>query len=176
MANGLISQVENAAPAPVPGPVDPAAVAQAPAEGTALSPESQKAYDAALQMASELLHKNEAASDGIIEQVKAAEGIAEGVAESTDLILSQIEEAFQGKLPEDVVLPVADEVSDLVMELVDAAGVQISDKVGEQAKVLTGLRIMEEYGVDPADFEENAASSIAQEDLAGVEKILGGAV
>ncbi len=176
MANGgLVSQAEQQLAQPVPDAGTPQSIDDGTAQPGEVPAEMQEAYVAAIQMASEILHKDETASDGILAQIEAAEGVAEGVAEATDLIMAQIEDAFEGKLPDEIILHVGDEISDLVMELADASGIEISPELGDQAKVLTGLKIMEEYGVEPTDYEENAATVVAQEDIAAVENIIAGA-
>ena len=90
--------------------------------------------------------------------------------------MSQIEDAFEGELPEEVILPVADEIVDLVLELADAAGAaDVTPEMAEQAKVLTGHKIMEEYGVVAEDYEQ-AAGQFTPEDLDGVQQMMQGAV
>lgn len=178
---GLFSQAEQAATGQNPfqmgaAPAQSEIPAQAPnGKDIPISAENQEAYDSAMAMVGKILHEEDEASDGILDHIDDAASPAEGIAEATDLIFSQLEEAFAGQLPEELILHIGDEVTDLLLEMAEAAGiVEVTDEIYAQTKTLTTLLLLEEYGVDQADHE-GVAANYAQEDLMSVETIITGA-
>jgi len=173
---GLISQAEYATgdnPFAASGGAQP--TGNVFGQGTELDPEIQEVYDSAMEMVSELLHVNQQSSDGILKFIDNANTPQEGVAEATDLVLSKLEEAFDGKLPEEIILHLVEEITDLLVEMVEVAGIaEITGDFVDQAKILTALKIMEEYGVEQQDFE-SVATNVAPEDIRRIEGVLTGA-
>lgn len=170
---GLLARGEQAATGNNPFAVGDAV--QNSGAATDISSEHQEVYDSAMQMVGELLHANKEASDGILDYIDQSETLEEGVAEASDLVISRVEEAFQGQVPEELILHITDEVSDLLVEMAVAAGMAEDTKqFSERAKILSTLQIMEEYGVEQGDYE-SAAANYAPEDIMNIEKIMLGA-
>lgn len=184
MAEGLVQQAQAAAPpaaappaaAPMPGeqvPVEGMPAAAPPAEGEAASPEEQEAYDSAMQMASELLHVNDESSEQIMKMLSEGEPV-ESVVKVVDFIIGQIEETFKNQLPETVIIPAADEITDLVIELGDESGAfDITEEQIMQAKGSVVRSLLETYGIEPEDLEGMMAG-VDEEELANYAQMFGG--
>jgi len=169
MPEGLMSRAQNAQqPTSMP-----AATQQKSGEGEAVSPEDQQAYDDAMQMVGQLIYKNEQISDKLVAMVK-QEDPATGIADASAFVLSKIEETFQGEYPEDLIVQTADEISDLIMELVEASGTvpEVTEDIAVKAKGLLTQQLIEAYGVDPQQFEA-ATQDVSEEDLAEYSKMFG---
>lgn len=118
-----------------------------------LTPEEDETYQAAMQMASEIIHVEDASSEQILKLLESMEPIM-GVAEATLFVVDQIEQAFEGQVPETLVVPIADEVSDLIMELGESAGIFTLDETFfKRAKAAMMKLLFDAYGVDETDME-----------------------
>ena len=193
MPEGLMSRA-NAMPQGQGMPMDPAmaqgqgmpmdpAMAQGQGQGQgqgmsmddmeeSVSPEQQEAYESAMQMVGQLLYVNDQVNAKLMQMVK-PENPATGIADASAFLLSKIEEAFEGEYPEDLVVNTADEISDLVMELVDAAGnVEVTEDIAIEAKGLLTQQIIEAYGVDESDFEA-ATQDVSEEDVEQYAQMFG---
>lgn len=138
-----------------------------------LTPEEQETYDSAMQMTGELLYNNDESHNAIMGLLK-EDDPAGSVADATTFVLSKIEETYQGNYPEELVLPTADEISDLVLELADEAGVfKVDEKVATDAKSMVSQQLIEDYGVDEQGFAE-ASAGVTSDEVAEYEKMFGG--
>lgn len=157
---GLIEQAQAGPPGqevPVPeaGPPGLAAPAeQAPEEGLEeMTPEEEEAYTAGMNMAAELLYNNDEASEGIQTTLAKSDKL-QAIADVVTFVISQVEDAFQGQLPETVIVPLADEISDLTMELgMESGAFELSDDDIIQAKGVVMNSLFEDYGVEEEDLE-----------------------
>ncbi len=167
---GLVQQAQ-AAPTDVVGAA-PVANEEVDQEDN-LTPEERESYDAAMNMVSEILYANDESSAAIMEQLGASEPLR-AIAEVTSFLIAQIEEAFQGQLPETLIIPVADEASDLVIELGEKAGIfDLSDDEIIQAKGAVMTSLLEDYGIDEADLEE-MMQGVTSEDVTQLQSVFGG--
>lgn len=185
--DGLVGQAQGQPPAPQAAPTQPApppaqapqgglaTQAQAPGpEGDAATPEEQEAYDAALKMASELIHTNDQSSAQIIQMLGDGEDPIKAVSNVVEFVMSKIEETFQNQLPETVVLPAADEITDLVIELGEESGAfDMSDEQIIQTKGGVVRDLMESYGVSPEEMQPMLAE-LNEEDLNSYQQMFGG--
>lgn len=147
----------------------------APAEDgeSNLTPEEQESYDSAMQMVSEIIYNNEESNQAIMGMIS-AEDPAGTIAEATIFVMSQIEEAFQGNYPEELIIVTSDEVSDLLIELADESGtVKMTEEIATNVKSQLIEQLAEEYGADPEDLQM-ALGDITQTDVDEMQATMGG--
>lgn len=160
MAGGLVDQAMNPPQAPqTASPPGMAMGASGNPGGTKeqpASPEEQKAYDQALQIASKILH----GEDGVSDQLQKAlavddlEKSPQAISTVTIMLVDKVEEAMQGQLPETVILSAAEEISELVMEFSEAAGgPRLDNKAVNRSKGMMVKKLLEMYGDDPMQSE-----------------------
>jgi len=138
-----------------------------------LTPEEQESYDSAMQMVGEMLYSDDASSQAILDLIT-AENPAPTIAEATIFLLSKIEETFQGNYPEDLIIVTVDEISDLLLELVDTSGkVAITEDIAKDVKAQLVEQLAEEYGADPEDMQV-ALGDVTQADADEMQGMYGG--
>jgi len=166
------------APAPLPegSPVDAAPDApgdELTVDSDDLNPEEREAYDAAMNMVSDLVYADDEANTAIMDQLEQADPI-NSVAEVTVFMLDQIEQAFQGNLPETIVIPVADEVSDLLLELMETKGlIELDEQTYTRTKAVMVQSLFDAYGVDDVDMEE-VLQGLTDDDVMQMKAQFGG--
>lgn len=177
MPEGLITE---ATEAPVPEEAGLATQAAAPEqvteEGEPATPEEQEAYDAAINMASELVHVNDESSEQIMSMLEEGEDPVPAVVNVVEFIMQKIEEAFQGNLPETVIIPAADEITDMVMDLGEEAGA--FDLADDQIMLIKGSvvkSLLEQYqdGIEESDITE-LLQGVNPEEVNAFAPIFGG--
>ncbi len=158
-AAGAPGEVPVAAPGGAPGdgatPMPPSPGMHpddiAAGQGMPASAEMQEAYDASMAFAANIVH-GEKTSDKIITILKRAResGGADAVGQVVSLVMAELEGQWEGQMPEEVILPVADEVSDLVLELAEESGAfKVSEELAVKAKGQVVKTLVDTYGVDP---------------------------
>ena len=168
MANGLVDQATQQPAAPV----EATAQQPAPQGQRQATDEETAAVDAAVQMASEMLHKDKAVSDKIVGQLTSggADGAHQTVANMTSLLLSKIEDAFQGQLPETVILGVADNIAEMVIEVGEAAGAfEMSGREIERTKGAVVKNLIKTYSAPSEEDAQNLAQQLQQGDVQKVD-------
>lgn len=189
LVDEAMSVAPNAVPAQAPGLVpgipqavpDPAAVVgaqpQAPAvDVSAVTPDEQGSYDAAMEMASEILYNNEKMSDRFIKSMQedGQAGAVESIAGTVKLVLNRIEDEFQGELPEAIILGVAEKIAELAMELGEESGAFVLEPQQiDQAKGAVVRDLVETYGLEEADVEA-LRQGMSEEDIATASQAFGG--
>jgi hypothetical protein len=147
----------------------------APAAGEAPAPEEQESYDSALKMAGEMLYADDASSDKFMSMLAEGEPV-QAVAGVVTFIMDAIEDAFQGQLPEAVILPAADEITDMVLEMGETSGAipEVTEDVAIQVKGAVTKALMDTYGADPDAFAE-AVQSTDDATMQQAQQVFGGA-
>ncbi len=177
---GLINQVktqdtmpQEPAPEEVTGFQEQATAEAATPEEDDLTPEERKIYDSAMGMAGEILYKGDQSSNAMMEQVKSGDPM-QTIPTTVVFIIDQIEQQFQGEVPEDLILPMTDEISDMVIEMADTAGViKADEQLATQLKGATVEEVLDAYGVDEADMQQ-AMQGMTEEDMAQAQEMFGG--
>jgi len=165
MADGLVHRAQTRPTAPVAEPAED--------DESNATPEEQEAYDAAMKMVGELLYTDDESYQAIMNLIS-EDDLAGTIAEATIFALSQIEETFQGQYPEVLIVPTVDEISDMLMELVDESGkAKITEQVAADVKVQVIEQLADEYGADPADLQE-ALGDVTQADVDEMQSLFGG--
>lgn len=146
---------------------------QAPAQGEDIQApdENDPNFQAAVKYAMEVLYGKGAAKD-IAKQVRAAQGNpVEGVANIAYEITSVVDEKTEGAVPDELLVPLAMQILEEVVEIAEAAGITLSPVDVAAAFKQMILRYLTEQGVDtsqlqtamdqidPAVFEQAAAQS-----------------
>ena len=165
---GLINQAQNPPQAPeatsatmpveapaeeVEGMVPQPSDDEVTIENDDLTPEEREAYDSAMNMAAEIIYEDDKANSAVMEKMKGSDP-PQAIADLTGFIISQIEQAFQGKVPETIIIPLGDEISDLLLELGETNGdFTINDEMYKKVKAFTVQELFEDYGIEEADME-----------------------
>ena len=164
MATGLVQQAQQQPTPQAEQPVD---------DESNLTPEEQEIYDSAMKMVGELLYVNDESHQSIMDSIT-DEAPANTIADATIFTLAQIEEAFQGQYPEELIIPTVDDISTLIMELVDEAGkFEITEQMIKDVKMQVIEQLAEEYGADPADIQETFGD-VTQGDVDEMQSMFGG--
>lgn len=182
--DGLVTEAQSSDVPPEAQPQEALAAPGAPpqeeevaleAGEEAATPEEQEAYDSAIAMAAEMLYVDEQASDKFLDMMTDGDSI-EAPAEVIVHVMDMIEETFQGQLPEAMILPIADEVSDMVIELGVEAGAIAAPTEDEAVKIKVAVLkdLAETYGVEEEDFI-GAIQGTTDADMAEAQRIFGGA-
>ncbi|MCP4145428.1 MAG: hypothetical protein GY752_09115 [bacterium] len=152
LVNQAQAQPQEAAPqAPIEG-LNPTEATDPQGEEE-FTPEEEGAYESAMEMIAEIIYVDDTANKSIMDQLKANEPAA-AISETTVFLIDQVEQAFNGQLPEGIILPLADEASDLLLELLqEDGGVEIDQNVYTQAKGAVTQELLDAYGIDEADME-----------------------
>jgi hypothetical protein len=169
---GLIQQANEAAMQE-----EPMAQEQEPeqVEGEQLTDEEDEAYQAGINMAAEMLYKDDQSSEAF--QAQLAEGDPlQSIADLTMFLVAKIEEAFQGQVPETIIIPLADEISDLVMEMgFESGAFDLSDDEIVQAKGFVINALFDEYGLEEADLE-GMLEGVTADEVAELQQAFKGGV
>lgn len=166
MANGLVQQAQEPTPAAAP-------TEATGEEESNTTTEEQETYDSAMKMVGELVYNNDESHQAIMD-LMTPDDPGNSIAEATIFVLSKIEEAFQGNYPEELIIPTADEISDLLLELADESGdIEITEQIAGEVKTQVIEQLAEEYGADPADLQE-ALGDVTEGDVAEMQSMMGG--
>jgi len=177
---GLVNQVktrdtmpQEKPPAEVDGLMEKARQEAETPESDDLTDDERKVYDSAMAMAGEILYKGDQSSNAMMEQVAAGDPM-QTIPTTVTFIIDQIEQTFNGEVPEDLILPMADEISDMVIEMADTAGViKADEKTATQIKGAVVEEILDAYGVDEAQMQE-AMQGVSADDIEQMQAMFGG--
>ena len=178
---GLVNRVktqqnmpsESEPPKEVTGFKEQAEAEAATPEEDDLNPEEREVYDSAMNMAGEILYKGDQSSNAMMEQIAAGDP-TQTIPDTLVFILDQIEQQFNGEVPEDLILPITDELSDMMIEMADTAGViKGSEQLAIEIKGNCVEEVLEAYGVNEADMQQ-AMQGMTEEDLKGAMDMFGG--
>jgi len=123
-------------------------------EGDAASPDEQMAYEKIVIAALKVVY-DETTHNKIMQALQQGGTPDAALATTTASIMTELDQKSGGKVPEVVILPAAMEVLDILGELADTAGLFAVDvKVMTSAAQQLILKLMQEYGVDPAGVQD----------------------
>ena len=176
---------QGAAPQPqaAPGPeaTAPQGMIPPPAEAqgteaeteTEMTPEENKAMESGMQMVSEILYNDDTAHETIMDGLTKGKP-EESIGEVTMFILDQVEQQFNGNFPESAVIPMADEISDMLLELAETKGImEIDEGFYQRSKGMMMQGLVEAYGIEEADME-SMMQGVTAEDVQTMQKTFGG--
>lgn len=144
------------APVEDPSMQDPAADPMAMAEEgeeEGADPDTNQPFQMALQYAMEALYGNEAAKD-VAQALKAAPDPVEGLANTAYEMTSVVDERTDGQVPDELIIPLAMQILEEVVEIAEAAGVQIQPSDVAQAFKQMLLRFLAEQGMDTTQLQQ----------------------
>lgn len=125
---------------------------QEAAEGE--SNEKDPNFQAALQYAMQVLYEKGAAKD-IAKQVRAAQdNPVDGVANIAYEITSVVDEKTEGAVPDEMLVPLAMQVLEEVVEIAEAAGIKLQPTDVAAAFKQMILRYLGEQGVDTTQLQQ----------------------
>jgi hypothetical protein len=145
------------------------------ATGEAASADEQEAYTSAMKMAGAMLYNDDASSDKFMGMLSEGEPV-QAVVGIVTFIIDAIEDTFQGQLPEAAILPAADEITDMVLEMGEESGKipEVTEDVAIQVKGAVTKSLMDTYGADPDAFAE-AVQSTDDATMQQAQQVFGGA-
>ncbi len=164
MPNGLVQQAQQPQPQ----------IEGTPEEAESnLTAEEQTDYEAAMEMTGEIIYTNDESSQALIELMSEDDPVA-GVVEASMFVLSQIEQAYQGNFPEQLILPVMDEITDMLLELGETAELfTVDEQMAVAVKGGAAEELVAEYGADPAAVEANLGD-ITETEVSEMSAMFGG--
>lgn len=135
--------------------------------------EEQERYSNIVDAGMTVLFKNPESRDAIVQMLKdRKENPGEALAETAMTLLKQMDgqaQASQGdNLPEEMILPVAEELIEQIGEIANAAGIfPVDQNVYGQAAQHFVILAADEYGMEPADAEDllGTVDEAAQESI-----------
>ncbi len=116
--------------------------------------ENDPNFQAAIQYAMQVLYEKGAAKD-IAAQVRAAQGNpVEGIANIAYEITSVVDEKTEGAVPDELLVPLAMQILEEVVEISEAAGIKLApaDVAGAFKQMI--LRYLGEQGVDTTELQQ----------------------
>lgn len=160
---------------PPTGMVPPPEAAPAPQEGNPeeMTPEEDEAMESGMQMVSEILYNNDGGHEAVMEGLTKGKP-EESIAEVTLFVVDQIEQQFNGNFPEAAVIPLADEISDMLLELGETKGIfKVDDALFQKSKGMMMQELYEAYGVSEQDLE-GLMQGVTSEEVATMQQSFGG--
>lgn len=136
--------------------------------------ENDPNFQKALNFAMKVLYEKEAAKD-IAKQIRAAQDPVDGLADIAYNITQVVDEQTQGAVPDELLVPLAMQILEEVVEIAGAANVEVGPADVAAAFKQMILRYLGEQGidttqlqqamdqVDPAVFEQAASENTEQE-------------
>ncbi len=110
-------------------------------------------YEKIVLAASEILY-DEKSSRGVTKMLKAGDDPARSIANVTVMIMTQLDEKSGGTIPEEVILPAATEVVELVAELGVAQKIfEVDEAMVNRAAQLMVVSMADEYNVEMEDIQ-----------------------
>lgn len=140
------------------GPQEPQKAPQKPqADG------GQEAYERVVLAASDVLYSEETMPD-VLNLLK-SDDPAKAIADATVMLIGQLDEQSGGTIPEDVIIPAAAEIAELIAELGQAKGLfQVDEQVLGRAGQHLLIGMAELYG-EPTDEEmQDILNSVGEEE------------
>lgn len=175
---GLIQQqmMDPATSGPVDDAMQGVGAGGKPAEGNpeAGPDENDPNFQTALSYAMKVLYEGKAAKD-VAKQIRAASDPVDGLADIAYNITQIVDEQTQGAVPDEMLVPLAMQILEQVVDIADAANVQVGPQDVAAAFKQMILRYLGEQGidttqlqqamdqVDPSVFEQVAAENTEQE-------------
>lgn len=160
-------------------PTDPAAMPparnanepgqEAPAEqgGDQPTQQEQDSYDRVVLASMRVLYSDQTHQQ-VMGMLKSGGQPDEAIANTVSMILLELDKKSGGKIPQEVILPAAAELVQLVAELGDKAGVfKTDERTLALAMQRTIAVVGEKYGIDQADVQA-LLSSIPNEEVQGM--------
>jgi hypothetical protein len=123
-----------------------------------VDPKLQEAYERVVIAAGKVLYESPT-HEQVMQMLTSGPDIEGNVAEAVTTIMLQLYEKSRGTMPGEVILPAAAEVISMVLELLEAAGVQGVEQADPQ-RIFQMLiqKFIEKGAVDPTEAQEFLAS------------------
>jgi hypothetical protein len=143
MAGG--QQLPPGAPQPGPQPQDAATEIEAD--------ESDPAYQAAIEMAMQVLYKEGGAKD-VAQALRSASDPAAALADTTYEMVSTLDERTEGQVPDELLVSLAMTCLGEVADIAEAAGIKVGGREIAAAMQQMIIRYLSENGIDPSQMQQ----------------------
>jgi hypothetical protein len=155
------AELEQSAQAPQDAPISQ----DQPEEQPNVSEEEQGQYEQVILAAEDILY-SEGDTKKYIDMVVGADGIDQGLATTSSMIITSLDERMKGTMQESVVFGAATVIVDMLVEVVESAGQEITeDDVLDANKLLVG-KLVGVYGTD-----EQALNSMGVQNAGQLQQI-----
>lgn len=114
--------------------------------------ESDPTFQAAVEYANEVLYGKQAAKD-ISQQLKSAPNIVDGMSDIAYEITSIVDERTDGNVPDELLVPLAMQILEEVVEIADASGLDPQPEDVAMAFKKMILRYLQEQGLDTSQLD-----------------------
>ena len=156
-------QLPEKQPAAMPSAQQPAQPADNQGDG------ESPAYAEAMGMARKALYADEAARD-VAKAMKSAPSPEQGLAETAYEMVSIVDEATQGRVPDEELVALAAEILGEVADIAQAAGVEVKGAVVAKAMQMMLVRYVTEQGLDPSQLQQAMAQVDPEQVGAALDK------
>lgn len=155
------SSAENPVNNPNVAPVEDAGTVGGEAPGSEnATAEDQDSYDRFAMAGLKIIYENKQSNGALVKKLKLdAKQPAKALADTVSMLVIQLDQKSGGKMPEDVILPVATELLEQMSELADSLKLfPVDEAVMNHAGQLMVTTLGEEYGADQEEIEAYMAS------------------
>lgn len=152
-----------AAPEPMASPTAMSGAAAGDGETPNVTGEEQAEYERGLAACMKLLHGDAKSQKAIIERIDPANPVG-SIAEVIVMIVTTVDDKVD--LLEDTIMPLAEELVNLVIEAAVESGrvKKVSPKEAEQILATASELLVDHYGADEEDFQSVAGSLTPEEE------------
>jgi len=124
----------------------------APLQENGPDPDTDPAYQAAVELAMKALYGERAAKQ-VAAALRRTPDVAEGLANTAYDIVSILDERTEGKVPDELLVLLASTVLEEVADIADAAGLDVTPATVAVAMKTMILRYLGEQGVDTSQLQ-----------------------
>lgn len=141
------------------------------AVGEEVKAEDQDAYDKVVIAGMKVMYENEKTKKNITDRLKAdKDNPAKTLADTTAMLMIQLEQQANGAIPEGAIWPAAVELLEQMSELAESMDLfPVDDAVKNHAEQLMAVSLGEEYGTQPEEIQE-LMQSMTPEELKQIEE------
>lgn len=153
------------------GAANQAPISPSTTDGEDVKAEDQDAYDRVVIAGMKVMYENEKTKKNITDRLKAdIDNPAKTLADTTSMLMIQLEQQANGAIPEGVIWPAAVELLAQMSELAESMDLfPVDDAVRNYAEQLMAVSLGEEYGTQPEEIQE-LMQSVPPEVLKQIEE------
>lgn len=163
ISNAMPQQQPGAQPVPDEEATDgaPPAAAEGAPEGAGPVADDgahpdQAAYQRVVQAAMKVIYDSQHGQE-IMNILQHSQSPAQGLADATYMLMSELVQLSKGTMPKSVIVPVGKEVMGLIAEMAQKAGIAESPQIMQQAMQIIAQKMAQQSGVSPQQLQQAVA-------------------